>query len=127
MVGVEVWANTTQSIFTNRYPVEKQGFFTTMIEVLVITALGIYLVFRWHLRGFLAAIAVLLGFTAGAYVLFGLQTSGIVGSGPVEVPSVGYVVPSSFWWVVALGYLLVEGRTAVTRKRGTVESFVAAS
>ena len=34
MFGVEIWANTAQSIFTNRYPVSKQCFFTTMLEVL---------------------------------------------------------------------------------------------
>ena len=83
MFGVEIWANTAQSIFTNRYPVSKQGFFTTMLEVLIVTALGIYFVFRWHLRGFLGAIAALLAFTAGAYVLFGLQTQGVVGTGEV--------------------------------------------
>ena len=127
MFGVEIWANTAQSIFTNRFPVSRQGFLTTMLEVLVVTALGLYLVLRWHLRGFLAALGVLALFTAGAYVLFALQTQDLVGSGPVEVPSLGYVLPSAFWWVIALGYLLVEERTAVTRTQSTFGRFVTPS
>ncbi|HYK97636.1 MAG TPA: adenylate/guanylate cyclase domain-containing protein [Candidatus Acidoferrales bacterium] len=127
MFGVEIWANSAQSIFTNRYPVEKQGYLTTMLEVLVVASLGMYLVARWHLRGFLAAIGVLALFTAGGYVLFALQTQDVVGNGPVQVPSIGYVWPSAFWWVVALGYLLVEERTAVTRTQSTFGRFVTPS
>ena len=127
MFGVEIWANTAQSILTNRFPVSKQGYVTTMLEVLVVTALGIYMVFRWHLRGFLGAIGMLLVFVLGAYTLFGLQTQDLIGSGPVEVPSIGYVIPSAFWWVVALGYLLVEERTAVTRTQSTFGRFVTPS
>ena len=127
MFGVEIWANTAQSIFTNRFPVSRQGFITTMLEVLIVTTLGIYLVVRWHLRGFLAAIGVLALFILGGYVLFALQTQDLVGNGPVEVPSIGYVVPSAFWWVVALGYLLVEERTAVTRTQNTFGRFVTPS
>ena len=127
MFGVEIWANTAQSVLTNRFPVSKQGFVTTMLEVLAMTALGIYLVFRWHLRGFLAAIGALIVFIFGAYTLFGLQTQDLIGNGPVEVPSVGYVIPSAFWWVIALGYLLVEERSAVTRTQSTFGRFVTPS
>ena len=127
MFGVEIWANTAQSIFTNRYPVPRQGFLTTMLEVLIVATLGIFLVQRWHLRGFIGALGVLLAFVVGSYVLFAIQTQGIVGSGPVEVPSAGYVIPSAFWWVIALGYLLVEERTAVTRTQTTFGRFVTPS
>ncbi len=127
MFGVEIWANTAQSIFTNRYPVLKQGFLTTLTELLIITLLGLYLIVRWHLRGFLYALGILGVFIGGTYVLFGLQTSGDIGNGPVEVPSIGYVVPSMFWWVIALGYLLVEERQAVTRTQSTFGRFVTPS
>ncbi|HKW78596.1 MAG TPA: CHASE2 domain-containing protein [Candidatus Limnocylindria bacterium] len=127
MFGVEIWANTAQSIFTNRYPVLKQGFFTTLVQLLAITLVGMLLIFRWHLRGFLYAIALLAAYVLGAYLLFGLQTNTDVGSGAVEVPSVGYVIPSAFWWVVALGYLLVEERRAVTRTQSTFGRFVTPS
>ena len=127
MFGVEIWANTAQSIFTNRYPVLKQGFVTTLLELLIVTLLGLYFIVRWHLRGFLYALGALLLFVGGSYVLFGLQTGGDIGSGPVEVPSIGYVIPSAFWWVVALGYLLVEERSAVARTQSTFGRFVTPS
>jgi class 3 adenylate cyclase len=124
---VEIWANTAQSIFTNRYPVLKQGFFTTLLQLLIVTVLGLFFIIRWHLRGFLYAIGLLGAYVVGAYVLFGLQTSGDVGNGPVEVPSIGYVIPSAFWWVVALGYLVVEERSAVNRTQSTFGRFVTPS
>ncbi len=127
MFGVEIWANAAQSIFTNRYPVLKQGFLTTLLEVLVVTLVGMLFIFRWHLRGLLYAIGLLIAAIGGAYVLFGLQTSGDIGNGPVEVPSVGYVIPSVFWWVIALGYLVVEERQALTRTQNTFGRFVTPS
>jgi adenylate cyclase len=127
MFGVEIWANTAQSIFTNRFPVLKQGLLVTLIELLVITLLGMFFIVRWHLRGFLYALGLLAVYIGGAYVLFGLQTSGETGNGPVEVPSIGYVVPAAFWWVIALGYLLVEERQAVTRTQSTFGRFVTPS
>jgi adenylate cyclase len=127
MFGVEIWANTAQSVFTNRYPVLKQGFITTLIQMLIVTILGMLFVVRWHLRGFLYALGLLGVYVVASYVLFGLQTSGDVGNGPVEVPSVGYVAPSAFWWVIALGYLLVEERQAVTRTQSTFGRFVTPS
>jgi adenylate cyclase len=124
MFGVEIWANTAQSIFTNRYPVLKQGFFTTLAQLLMLTLVGMLLVVRWRLWGFLAALGVLVAYTAGAYVLFALQTQGDVGNGPVEVPSMGYVIPSAFWWVIALGYLLFEEQLALSRTQNTFGRFV---
>ncbi|HUQ41812.1 MAG TPA: adenylate/guanylate cyclase domain-containing protein [Candidatus Limnocylindrales bacterium] len=127
MFGVEIWANTAQSIFTNRYPVLKQGFVPTLLQLLIVTLLGLVFVVRWHLRGFLAALGLLVVYVFGAYVLFGLQTNSVVGTGAVEVPSVGYVAPAAFWWVIALGYLLVEERSAVNRTQSTFGRFVTPS
>ena len=127
MFGVEIWANTAQSIFTNRYPVLKQGFLTTLVQLLIVTLLGMVFIVRWQLRGFLSAVGVLVVYTFGAYVLFGLQTSGEVGNGAVEVPSIGYVIPAAFWWVIALGYLVVEERSAVARTQSTFGRFVTPS
>jgi len=124
MFGVEIWANTAQSIFTNRYPVLKQGFITTLAQLLLVTLGGMLLVVRWRLWGFLAALGVLVAYIAGAYVLFSLQTQGDVGNGPVEVPSIGYVMPSAFWWVIGLGYLLFEEQLAVSRTQNTFGRFV---
>jgi adenylate cyclase len=124
MFGVEIWANTAQSIFTNRYPVLKQGFFTTLIQLLVVTLLGMLLVVRLRLWGFLGALGLLVAYVVGGYVLFALQTQGDVGNGPVEVPSMGYVIPSAFWWVIGLGYLLFEEQRAVSRTQSTFGRFV---
>jgi adenylate cyclase len=127
MFGVEIWANSAQSVFTNRYPVLRQGVFTTLLEILVVTLGGMLLILRWRLIGLLAALGLLVVYAGAAYVLFGLQTSSDVGNGPVEVPSIGYVIPSAFWWVVALGYLLVEERSAVNRTQSTFGRFVTPS
>jgi adenylate cyclase len=124
MYGVEIWANTAQSIFTNRYPVLKQGPFTTLGQLLVLTLAGMLLVVRWRLWGFLGAIGVLGAYVLGAYLLFNFQTRDAVGNGPVEVPSMGYVIPSAFWWVIALGYLLFEEQRAVSRTQSTFGRFV---
>jgi adenylate cyclase len=124
MFGVEIWANTAQSIFTNRFPVLKQGFFTTLAQLLILTLVGMLLVVRWRLWGFLGALGVLIAYVAGAYVLFALQTQGDIGNGSVEVPSLGYVIPSAFWWVIALGYLLFEEQLALTRTQSTFGRFV---
>jgi adenylate cyclase len=124
MFGVEIWANTAQSIFTNRYPVLKQGFFTTLVQLLIVTLIGMLLVVRWRLWGFLGALGVFAAYIAGAYILFATQTQGVVGNGPVEVPSMGYVIPSAFWWVIALGYLLFEEQRAVSRTQSTFGRFV---
>ncbi|HEY6958887.1 MAG TPA: adenylate/guanylate cyclase domain-containing protein, partial [Candidatus Limnocylindria bacterium] len=127
MFGVEIWANTAQSIFTDRFPVLKQGFLTTLLWILVIMLAGMLLIMRWRLIGFLGAIGVLLLYIVASYALFSVQTSGDVGNGRVEVPSIGYVVPSAFWWVVALAYLVVEERSAVTRTQSTFGRFVTPS
>jgi adenylate cyclase len=124
MFGVEIWANTAQSIFTDRFPVLRQGFFTTLAQLLIVTLVGMLLVVRWRLWGFLGALGGLVAYIAGAYVLFALQTQGDIGNGPVEVPSLGYVIPSAFWWVIALGYLLFEEQLALTRTQSTFGRFV---
>jgi len=124
MWGVEIWANTTQSIFTDRYPVLRQGFLTTLAQLLVLTGIGMYLVLRWRLFGFLGALGALLLYVLGGYALFNIQTQGDIGNGPVEVPSMAYALPAAFWWVMCLGYLLVEEQLALGRTQSTFGRFV---
>jgi adenylate cyclase len=127
MWGVEIWANTAQSIFTNRYPVLRQGFITTLLQLLVLTAIGMYLVLRWRLFGFLGALAVLGLYILGGYQLFQLQVNTDIGNGPVEVPSMAYAIPAAFWWVMCLGYLLVEEQITLGRTQSTFGRFVTPS
>jgi adenylate cyclase len=127
MFGVEIWANAAQSILTNRYPVLKQSDVATLAQLLVVTLAGLLLVLRWRLYGFIAALALLAGYVVGAYVLFSLQTQGAIGSGPVEVPSIAYVVTALFWWIILQGYMLVEEQITVARTRNTFGRFVTPS
>jgi len=127
MFGVEIWANAAQSILTNRYPVLKQSDPVTLAQLLVVTLAGLLLVFRWRLYGFLGALALLVLYVVGGYVFFALQTQGTIGAGPVEVPSIAYVIPAVFWWIILLGYLLVEEQITVARTRITFGRFVTPS
>ncbi|PYP29642.1 MAG: hypothetical protein DMD49_12755 [Gemmatimonadetes bacterium] len=127
MFGVEIWANAAQSILTNRYPVLKQSDPVTLAQLLVVTLAGLLLVFRWRLYGFLGALALLVLYVVGGYVFFALQTQGPIGAGPVEVPSIAYVIPAVFWWIILLGYLLVEEQITVARTRITFGRFVTPS
>jgi len=127
MFGVEIWANAAQSILTNRYPVLKQSDPVTLTQLLVVTLAGLLLVFRWRLYGFLGALALLVLYVVGGYVFFALQTQGPIGAGPVEVPSIAYVIPAVFWWIILLGYLLVEEQITVARTRITFGRFVTPS
>jgi adenylate cyclase len=124
MYGVEIWANAAQSILTNRYPVLKQSDLATLAQLLVVTLAGLLLVLRWRLYGFIGALALLIAYVTGAYVLFSLQTQGPIGAGPVEVPSIAYVVPAVFWWIILLGYLSLEEQITVARTRNTFGRFV---
>jgi adenylate cyclase len=127
MFGVEIWANAAQSILTNRYPVLRQSDLATQAQLLVVTLIGLLLVLRWRLYGFIGALALLVVYVVGAYVAFSLQTQGTIGAGPVEVPSIGYVVPAVFWWIILQGYLLVEEQITVARTRVTFGRFVTPS
>jgi adenylate cyclase len=127
MFGVEIWANATQSILTNRYPLLRQGDAVTLAQLAVLTLAGLLLVLRWRLFGFLGALAILVLYVVGGYVLFALQTQAVVGDGTVEVPSIAYVVPAAFWWVILLGYLLLEEQITVERTRSTFGRFVTPS
>jgi adenylate cyclase len=127
MFGVEIWANAAQSILTNRYPVLKQSDAATLAQLFVVTLAGLLLVFRWRLYGFIGALVLLVVYVAGAYVLFSLQTQEIIGAGPQEVPSIAYVIPAVFWWIILLGYLLVEEQITVARTRNTFGRFVTPS
>lgn len=127
MYGVEIWANTAQSIFTNRYPLKDQGPIPTLLQAAVVTVGGVLLVARWRLFGFLGALALLAVFGALQYLAFVLQTRSDIGSGPVAVASLGYLVPAAFWWVVALGYILIEEQIALARTQTTFGRFVTPS
>jgi adenylate cyclase len=127
MFGVEIWANAAQSILTNRYPVLKQSDLATLAQLLVVTIAGLLLVFRWRLYGFIGALALLVVYVVGAYVMFSLQTQGTIGAGPVEVPSIAYVMPAVFWWIILQGYMLVEEQITVARTRNTFGRFVTPS
>ena len=127
MFGVEIWANAAQSIFTNRYPLLRQDLGTTVAVLFAVLSVGMVLVLRWRLWGFLAALALLGLYVIGGYVAFAFQTAGAVGDGPVEVPSIAYVLPAGFWWVVLIGYLQIEEQLALTRTRSTFGRFVTPS
>jgi adenylate cyclase len=85
------------------------------------------LIARFRLYGFLGAIVALVGYGFARYVLFAAATSGSTGDGPIAVASLGYLMPASFWWVVAVGYLLVEEERAVRRTQTTFGRFVTPS
>ncbi|TMC43976.1 MAG: adenylate/guanylate cyclase domain-containing protein [Chloroflexi bacterium] len=127
MFGVEIWANAAQSILTNRYPVLKQSDAATLVQLFVVTLVGLLLVLRWRLYGFMGALVLLVVYVTGAYVLFSIQTEGLIGAGPVEVPSIAYVIPAAFWWIILLGYLLAEEQITVARTRSTFGRFVTPS
>jgi adenylate cyclase len=127
MFGVEIWANAAQSILTNRYPVLKQSDLATLAQLLALTLAGLLLVLRWRLYGFIGALVLLVAYATAAYVLFALQTQEIIGAGPVEVPSIAYVIPAVFWWIILQGYLLVEEQITVARTRVTFGRFVTPS
>jgi class 3 adenylate cyclase len=126
MWGTEIWANTAASIFTNRYPVFREGLAVTLVEILIATLGGILLIARFRLYAFLGALAALVAYGGLRYLLFVAGTSG-AGEGPIAVASLGYLAPSTFWWVIALGYLLVEEQTAVRRTQTTFGRFVTPS
>jgi len=127
MFGVEIWANAAQSILTNRYPVLRQSDPVTLAQLLVVTLAGLLLVLRWRLYGFIGALGLLVVYVTGAYVIFAIQTLRILGDGPIEVPSIAYVIPAVFWWIILLGYLLVEEQITVERTRVTFGRFVTPS
>ena len=127
MYGVEIWSNTAASILTNRFPRPRESFPTTLAEMVVATLGGILLVARFRLYGFLGAIVALVLYGFGRFLLFATATAGGVGDGPIAVASLGYLIPGAFWWVVALGYLLVEEQRAVRRTQTTFGRFVTPS
>ncbi|MEP7003093.1 MAG: adenylate/guanylate cyclase domain-containing protein [Chloroflexota bacterium] len=127
MYGVEVWANAASSIFTNRFPEIREGFLITLLEMIIATLGGILLVTRFRLYGFLAAIVALLGYALVRSYTFHDASLSPVGDGPIAVASIGYLVPAAFWWVIALGYLLVEEQTSVRRTQTTFGRFVTPS
>src|SRR5206468_1393258 len=88
---------------------------------------GILLIARYRLFGFLGSLALFAAYAFLSIVLFVIQNGTDVGAGVTEAPSIGYVVPVVFWWVVALGYLLVEEQRSVRRTQATFGRFVTPS
>ncbi|HEY8655775.1 MAG TPA: adenylate/guanylate cyclase domain-containing protein [Candidatus Limnocylindria bacterium] len=126
MFGVEIWANTAASIYANRFPVLHESLLITLTQLLVAVGGGILLVQRFRLYGFLGALMLLAGYGFVRYVAFAIAAGG-AGEGPIAVASIGYLVPAVFWWVVAVGYLLLEEQRAVTRTQTTFGRFVTPS
>lgn len=124
MWGVEIWANAAQSIFTNRYPVIKQSLPATALTLLLFLAGGVFLVVRFRLFGFLGAVVIFLVYSVLALVAFGVGKDAQLGAGAVEAPSLGYYALSVFWWVMALGYLLVEEQRSLSSTQATFGRFV---
>ncbi len=128
MFGVEIWANVAQSILTNRFPVRQESAPMTLLALTIATLAGVLLVARFRLGGFLGALALLVVYMwAALFVVFGGATTSDLGSGPLTVPSIGYALPSVFWWVISLGYLLVEEQLSVARTQSTFGRFVTPS
>lgn len=127
MWGVEIWANAAQSIFTNRYPVPNQGTLSIALQTLFLAIVGVVAITRLRLLGFLAGLLFLAAFSFVQLALFVIGTQQPIGNGPVAVPSVGYLAPVIFWWVMTLGYLLVEEQLAVARTQSTFGRFVTPS
>ena len=127
MWGVEIWANTAASIVTNRFPQPREPFPVTLLEMIAVTLGGVLLVARYRLYGFLGAIAALAAYGVARFVVFSAATRASFGDGPIAVASYGYLIPGVFWWVVALGYLLVEEQTSVRRTQTTFGRFVTPS
>ena len=127
MFGVEIWANSATSNYTNRFPLLEEDALITLLELVIVLGSGILLVARFRLFGFLGALAALAAYGYVRYLAFAAASSGNVGEGPIPVASLGYLVPAVFWWVVALGYLLVEEQRAVTRTQTTFGRFVTPS
>ena len=128
MFGVEIWANVAQSILTNRFPIRREGNTSTLITLAVVTLAGLLLVARFRLAGFLGALVALVVYMwVSLFVFFANGTTSDIGQGPIAVPSLGYIVPAVFWWVVVLGYLLVEEQLSVARTQSTFGRFVTPS
>ena len=127
MYGVEIWANTASSIFTNRFPVFRENFLLTLLQMMVATLGGILLVARYRLYGFLGAFGLLGAYAVARFFLFVNAGAGQIGNGPIPIASLGYLMPATAWWVVALGYLLVEEQTSVRRTQATFGRFVTPS
>lgn len=127
MYGVELWANTSSSLLTDRFPEIREGFILTLLQMIVVTLGGILLVARFRLYGFLAAIVALLAYGLVRSYAFTEASRDPIGAGPIAVASLGYLAPAAFWWVVCLGYLLVEEQTSVRRTQTTFGRFVTPS
>ena len=89
MFGVEIWANATQTIFTDRYPLRHQSAPVQVASIAFFVIAGLFLIARYRLVGFLGALALLAGYSFVSLMLFIVTNSGEIGPGVVEAPSIG--------------------------------------
>src|SRR5439155_544661 len=117
MWGVELWANVAQTILTGRFPLLRDDTLPTVAWMALVTFVGVALILRWRVLGFLSALGVLLLYAAVAEQAFVLQLQErTLGPRIVPAPSIAYVVAMApFWWVLLIGYLQLEEQAAVGR------------
>ena len=117
MWGIEVWASVAQTILTGRFPLLREDTAPTVLWMGLITLLGLLLILRWRVLGFIYALGLLLLYAAVAEQSFVLQLQErSLTSRIVPAPSIAYVVASApFWWILLIGYLQLEEQAAVGR------------
>ena len=117
MWGVELWANVAQTILTGRFPLLREDTVPTVAWMALITLVGVVLILRWRVLGFIYALAMLLLYAAVAEQAFVIQLQErTLGPRIVPAPSIAYVVAMApFWWVLVIGYLQLEEQAAVGR------------
>jgi adenylate cyclase len=117
MWGIEVWASVAQTILTGRFPLLREDTLPTVAWMALVALIGLFLIFRWRLVGFIYALGVLVLYAAVAEQAFVLQLQErSLGSRVVAAPSIAYVVASApVWWVLVILYLQLEEQEAVSR------------
>jgi adenylate cyclase len=112
MEGVELWANAAQTIMTGRFPLLREDTLPTLVWILAVTLVGVALIVRFGLFGFLGAIFAFIVYVAYVSASF---VAAMDVPNVVRAPSVAYVSETLVWWVVVLGYMLVEEQFSVRR------------
>ncbi len=113
MYGVEIWANVAYTVLSGRFPLLREDTPRTVLWIALVMAVGVALILRLRLAGFLLALGVLAAFGLAAELLFVLR---LQDGGVVPAPSLAYVaVIAPFWWIVVIGYLQFEEEAAVRR------------
>jgi adenylate cyclase len=112
MEGVELWANAAQTIMTGRFPLLREETLPTLAWILAVTLIGVALIVRFGLLGFLAAIVAFVVYFAWVSASF---VAALDIPNVARAPSVAYVAQTLVWWVIVLGYMLVEEQFSVRR------------